>query len=299
MKTLIIIEANPKDWDYIAWTTYDCDVKVQFRSMPKVLRAIRRVWTSKGLPGAALWCNDWRCAARDANVIIVFISALNRWLPSYLNGINPNAKVVAWWWNVVDGKTLPQDVLGDFEAWSFDSGDCARYGMRFNHQFYFRNYALPPKETVYDIFFCGRDVGRAEDIAYLYHQFIDLGLVCHFQVVGNDVRIPREIKSNYVSYDEVRHSISESRAILEVTREGQIGPTLRTMEALFFRKKLITDNPHIASEPFFHEENVFILGERSLGDLEEFLHSPMVKYGNEIIDEYDAERWLKRFIEND
>lgn len=67
-------------------------------------------------------------------------------------------------------------------------------------------------------------------------------------------------------------------------REGQQGVTLRTFESMYFQKKLVTDNQAIAHYQFYHSENIFLLQERDLDELPEFLHTPFQPIPSELLE---------------
>ncbi|HAP6043300.1 TPA: oligosaccharide biosynthesis protein Alg14, partial [Enterococcus faecium] len=55
----------------------------------------------------------------------------------------------------------------------------------------------------------------------------------------------------------------------------------------------------IAHYHFYRPENIFLLRERDLDELPEFLHTPFKPIPSELLEFYDAENWAKRFITND
>ena len=75
--------------------------------------------------------------------------------------------------------------------------------------------------------------------------------------------------------------------------------TLRPLEALQFKKKLVTDNKNIINYPFYRKENIFILGTDDIDQLYDFINSPYVDIGEDIIRYYHFENWLQRVIDND
>ena len=68
------------------------------------------------------------------------------------------------------------------------------------------------------------------------------------------------------------------------------------MEALFFEKKLITNNQDICNYDFFNSGNIFILGQRTLDELTDFLAAPYITVPSAIKEKYLFENWIKRFL---
>ena len=87
-----------------------------------------------------------------------------------------------------------------------------------------------------------------------------------------------------------------SRSITEIVISGQEGLTLRVMESIFLKKKLITNNLEIRNKNIYNPNNIFILGEDNIKDLPSFLKKPYQEIDNKIIDSYIYSNWLKRLI---
>jgi hypothetical protein len=98
-----------------------------------------------------------------------------------------------------------------------------------------------------------------------------------------------------ISYDDVLVKIGKSKAILDYLSDPSDGLSLRPMESIFHKKKLITNSKLIANYDFYRPQNIFILGRDNLSDLPEFLNSPYEEIDKEIIEKYDFKNWLNRF----
>jgi hypothetical protein len=68
------------------------------------------------------------------------------------------------------------------------------------------------------------------------------------------------------------------------------------MEAMFFNKKLITDNLDVLNLDFYKEENIFVLGYDKEERLGTFLSSPYTPVDGDILKQYTWEVWLDRFF---
>lgn len=269
---------------------------VIFKPCKKVMRLIRRIWIMCNLPFQEIWYGEIKEKVCEADTVIVHMSPFAKNLCKYINKRNPTARVIAWWWNKIDNHMKPSMQKGKYEAWSFDMHDCEQYNLRFNHQFYFKSFIIPNQKKEWDIYFCGRDSGRGDEIVSLYKAFNKMGLNVKFQVVCPKSHVvPKEIISEYVDYSEIRQNISKSDAVLEIVREGQVGPTLRTMEAVYFQKKLITNNEAIKDEEFYNEKRIFLYTERPLSELKDFLSDNFVSYEEELLDKYDIKQWIENF----
>lgn len=295
---LILTEAARDDWAYVEWKKNKIEAEIIFKKVNKPLRAIRRAWIKYQLPLTQIWYAKWKEQVKQADIIIVHMSYLTLALCEYLNILNPKARVIAWYWNCVDKTILPTNIRGNCEKWSFDIENCKDYHMRFNHQYYFKSFIKRTDKIIWDVYFCGSDVGRGEAIKQVYESCRKMNMKVKFSVVyPKSTNIPQEIISTRVSYDEIRKNIANSKAILELIRTGQSGATIRLMEAVFFGKKLITNNPYVKQEELYHEKNIFLLGERPIEELGDFLNSEFVPYDEKLLDQYDVRQWIQNFID--
>ena len=103
-----------------------------------------------------------------------------------------------------------------------------------------------------------------------------------------------------VDADLIAENIKQSRAILDIVQSGQSGITLRPMEAMFYNKKLITNNIYIKEYDFYNPRNIFILQERNINELNEFLELPMIEINQDIKNKYKfSGGWLEDFLKQE
>jgi hypothetical protein len=234
------------------------------------------------------------------NTIIIHASIIKVPVVKFINRISPEIRVIFWYWNPVN-KILPIENIKDLncEIWSFDPDDCKKYGLNENTQFFFSNIKLSNKPIEYDVIFVGRDKGRLENLLKLEKNFEDIGLKCKFHIVSNSrfFNFSRNyIYSKPIEYEKVLDLIEKSKAILDFVSIGQKGLTIRPIEALFFRKKLITNDRFIKNLDFYHPDNVFILGKDKMEYLSDFLEKPFIEIEESITSKYDFSNWIKRFF---
>lgn len=294
----LLTETVENDYALLEWKKNGIPCEIIFKKVSKPLRAVRRLWVWAGIPFEHIWYRKWKKRAESAKCVIIHMSYLTFNICQYINKINPDAKVIAWYWNPIDASYLPHKVKGKCEKFSFDPNDCSKYGLSFNHQYYFKSFVSTNENAEIDVCYVGSDKGRGSKILEFYNFFIDKKYKVLFKVVNACTSgLPDELKSEFVNYEDVRKIISKSNVILEILQETQSGPTLRAMEAIFFEKKLITNNSNIKKEPFYDRDNIFVFPERSLEELDEFMHVPYKKFENDYVELYDVKQWIYNFVE--
>lgn len=137
-------------------------------------------------------------------------------------------------------------------------------------------YSLSDKNNNQPIcFFLGRDKGRLQIINELADRLIKLGCKLDFNVVKDKTSSPtsKYLIEKQIPYEEnIRRTLS-SNIIVDITKENQSGWTLRILEALFFNKKLITNNINILGSEIYSESRFFIIGHDDWDTLEYFINS--------------------------
>ena len=124
---------------------------------------------------------------------------------------------------------------------SFDPCEAERYGMECTGQ-YFRYPARRTDEISSDCFFCGLPKDRAGLLHDLRTRLESEGMRCDFV-------IPRT-PSEKLTYPRYLDRLARTRCVIDICQGGQTGLTRRPLEALFYDKKLLTNNPQIAG-PYF------------------------------------------------
>ena len=138
----------------------------------------------------------------------------------------------------------------DCDFYTFDPDDAKKFGMKFKHFYYGgTDVCLDGIKIINDVFFVGADKERLSYLKRLQIQFKRLGISYKMIITGTPHKFyskdDKKLLSPPISYDEVIQSVAESRAVLDITKDGQSGITLRPMEAMMLDKKLVTNNPNV------------------------------------------------------
>ena len=256
----------------------------------RAARAVRKAYLSLPLPGKSVWLGRWTRAVEEYDTIVLADAGNTPNVVRYINRRWPQKRVIVWYRNPA-AWTLPPRAFGgtDCELWSFDPGDCAAYGMRYNPQFYIPR-SSPAGAVSQDVFFVGQEKGRGETLARMEEALKGAGCRTRFWIVG--------VNSLRLSYEEILRQVVSSRVIVDCPCQGQSGLTLRPLEALFYQKKLITTSPGIRTQPFYRPDNIFVWGQDDPGRLAEFLARPYDRDAGRCRQDYSLKAWADRFEED-
>ena len=194
-----------------------------------------------------------------------------------------------------------------FHIYTFDAADAVNYRFSSVPQVYrrFPLEALPADKlaavTPIDFFFVGRDKSRSSELVALVELLQSKSMSYYFHIVQDkhtviSPHLASCFKQTPLSYSDTLLYLAQSKCLIEFVQKGQQGLTIRALEALFYQKKLVTNNGAIRDSVFYHRDNIFIWGEDRVDDFERFMHAPYHEVENQYIQTYDIEYWIKRFL---
>lgn len=215
------------------------------------------------------------------------ISALSK-------ALSVNVSRNLWLWNHKDSSSFFLRLLRDtraldFRIFSFDESNSRTFKIGWHSQFFCINQVRKTftsrTEPTFDFFFVGYKKNREDDIIQIQSLLKDFR--CCFRVVTS--------AEDYIPYAKYMEMASHSRCIVEIVHSGDSACTLRPLEALALRCKLLTNNPKIQNYSFYHPSNIFIIGKDNLSALSEFLLTPFAQLTDAVVDSYDVSSWLDSF----
>ena len=254
----------------------------------KAERLVRKVHMSSIFPNKQIWLNEWCKVIIDYDTIILADAGNTFNVVRYIHKNWPDKRLIVWYRNSVKATVSPGEIDRSIcELWSFDKDDCEKYKMQYNPQFYMRNRKYQENSIEYDAFFVGQDKGRLKILSEMQETLELQGLKCKFCIVGTNCK--------RLAYDEILDYISKSRMIVDCQCDWQKGITLRPLEALFYQKKLITNNRSIRNSDYYNPFNIFIWGEDNKEKINNMLSTPYKSVEENIIHNYDLFSWIRRF----
>ena len=297
MKTLIL-NLNKSLSENLFVANY-ADVQPAFRSTNILGRILRRPSFPNDF--ISFWLEDWKTQLDKYESIIVFDNQYSKFILKYISKkIRKDQSLIMWYWNPVSLTQkyyTPADIFPITKnIWTFDPEDSKKYGLKFNTTFFSHDVRLPQMNIEYDVYFIGKNKGRETVLNQLENDFKNQKISSNIIIISDDKN--QQPKTNLISYQQNLENIAKSKVIIEILQKGQSGNSLRPLEAIFLKKKLITNNKFISNELFYDRDNIFILGDDSADDLLRFINTPFKEYPSEIIDYYTISSWLRRFREN-
>lgn len=186
---------------------------------------------------------------------------------------------------------------------SFDPEDSKKYGLTYIKQFL--PFTWQQIQSINDknhnienrCFYVG---GYQIERANLINEISPILAECHcttdfylMDKYNNNTNYPLNCINKKIDYQENINKLSQSRFVLEINKPDQRGLTLRAIEALVFNKQLITNNPEIKNQDFYHPSRNFIYNGNNQQELKNFLLTQPVKIQPEIARKYSADGMLE------
>lgn len=271
-----------------------------------IKRVLRKIHLNSFLPYKEIWFEKWYLFLGSVNTVILFDNGNIDCVVKWIHKKYPAIRIIIWYWGPVDICISPSKFNRDYcELWSFDKRDCNDYSMRFNTQFFIMEnlYLIENVKNDYkfDVVFVGTEKDRLSKIVKCKELFDSFNINNYMHVVKSKSHYSSNDKYKYkepIDYKEMLRLISSSRSVLDVVSNDQSGLTLRPLEALFLKRKLITNDRKIVDYDLYNRKNIFILGVDNENQLRDFVFSEY-DYTNydELIMKYSFHSWIERFFD--
>ncbi|AEK60646.1 hypothetical protein [Collimonas fungivorans] len=106
-------------------------------------------------------------------------------------------------------------------------------------------------------------------------------------------KIPwRDVKWNSLNIKNTLELIGRSKILIDVHHPGQTGLTMRTIECLGAKIKLITTNPEVKIYDFYNPDNILVVDRERPVIPENFMHAAFHPQAENIYGKYSLREWL-------
>ncbi len=182
-------------------------------------------------------------------------------------------------------------------VYAFDPDDAIKYNFQYSPLIYSMN-DVKHEDTKQQVFYVGKAKDRLEMILKCYEKFNEIGIDTNFSIFGvsdNEKKYDENIKYNkYISYDECLKHINESSCLLDIIQGDSAGYTIKTCEAIYYDKLLITTNKNIVNEPFYDSRYILVIDNAEDIKKDFFDNKKVVKYSKEAKDYFSAKTFMEK-----
>lgn len=243
--------------------------------------------------------------------------AFNSSMIKEIRTFNPNAKFVLYQWDSESNLPYLNNIHKYFDKiYSFDLSDCeSNSSYIFLPLFYTELYEKIGKDKSYDFEYDCSYIGTAHpkkfhDInimsetlrkvfpkQFIYHYMPSLLKYIYHKLLSPEYRNAKysDFRTQKLSFEQVVDVIKRSKCILDAPQKGQSGLTIRTIECLGAKRKLVTTNHHIKSYDFYDPNNILVLDDNVDFDLP-FFSTNYKPIDDLIYQKYSLRNWLYTII---
>jgi len=249
-----------------------------------------------------------------AHVLVINGQTLSKRTLCEARRLFPSAKFTLYLWDSLDNRNSVVDNLNLFDRiLTFDPRDATKYGLIFRPLFYVSELTplADSQRCRYDLSFIGtchsdryaiihRLLRSSSDKSRLYVYLFLQGRWVYwiYRLLKPEFRGTKPDDFAYVPLDKatLKSVFDQSAAVLDIEHPKQSGLTMRTIEAIGARKKLVTTNQNIRDYDFYGD-NVHIVDRNNPSIPPGFLVSPFREYSSNIYAKYAIGGWLREVLD--
>ena len=258
---LVCFDKKNLFWSYLGDET---NVFSLYKSNNKGISFLKRAFNIlvAHTPLVYFYFSDWLSKIKDDRNVFVFFDDcqygpfLRRIINKYhkrcaIHLSNPSTEI----------KNLKKIFKCKCAIYSFSKSDCERYHLKYKPCIMpnILSFNISKSKPKYDLYFIGQNKkGRKEILNKMKEKYRNI-------VFRIDLLEP----GDFVPYDEFIKRESEAKCILEILQSSQKDETLRPVEAMALRKKLITNNKYLVDIQNTFGNNLLVIDENNLPEEKE------------------------------
>lgn len=234
-----------------------------------------------------------------------------------IKALNPNVKVVIYMWDSIKNRPHAKSLVDIADRFcTFDPKDCQDSSkLTFLPLFYIDDYKFSPsnQERKFNSCFIGtihsdryhlvkkiaekvKIEGRPDFLFFYCPSYLLFLLKKIFTSELNGVPF-KSISFKSLSQSEIRSIVEQSNFIIDVEHPMQVGLTMRTIEMVGARRKLITTNADVLNYDFFYPSNICFVDRLNPEIENEFASLCYHVLPGEIYNKYSLENWVSMLFD--
>ncbi len=223
----------------------------------------------------------------------------------------PNAKFILYLWDSINN-TDTRNIIPFFDkAFSYDPFDVSNNSLLiYQPTFYLDQYRDIPNVKLYEVdsIFIGTIHSDRFDVlnqiklqlsyqclSYYYYMYFPHRILYYRKyIIDSEFRNTslHEFHFSMLCLEKTIAKILIARSSLDITHPVQTGLTLRPIEMLGAKKKLITTNHNIKYYDFYDQQNILIIDRKKPVIDKDFIYSPYNDIDLHIYNKYSLQSWV-------
>ena len=224
-------------------------------------------------------------------------------IPFIENLKKKTTKLIAYQWDGIEKFPEVKNYFSLFDSFfCFEEvKDIGNVKQITNFYFDFDNFhSLPAiqKTTQPILYFVGLDwENRRKKIDDFVRFAVDNNILLNFYLQEFDKNENKNSNINYIknriTFAENLEFVKKSDVLLDFVDPRQVGLSIRFFEAMYYKKKVITDNKMVKTYDFYHPDNIFVIDD-NYDQIEEFIKIPYQEIPEDIVKSYSFSTWIRK-----
>lgn len=234
--------------------------------------------------------------------------------------LNKDAKYILYQWDGEENISFVKQIHSYFDKiYTFDRNDFQK-NKKYNFLplFYIQGYEDVGKKKnvdyIYDVSYIGtahpqkllminemaKKVEKFFPKQYIYHYMPSKFKFIYHKLTSKEYKNIRlkDLNLEKVRKEKMMYVFEKSKCILDAPQKGQTGLTIRTIECLGAKRKLITTNVDIKNYDFYNENNILVYDGEDIDKYRNFFEEDYEELPLDIYEKYSLRNWLKMIIED-
>lgn len=236
-----------------------------------------------------------------------------------IKNVQKKAKVFIYMWDSIKNKKQALSLLPlSDKFFTFDSTDIALNNkIMFLPLFYINDYQNISVEDkpLYDIVFIGTIHSDRYEIVKSIEKLAAQNNLTMYSYFYSPSRLLFWIKKftdknfffiseNDISYksltkDDILKIIQKTKSVIDIEHPSQNGLTMRTIEMLGAKRKLLTTNKNICNYDFYNDSNIYLFDRNNITIDKEFFKLDFKEIDKEIYLKYSLKNWIHTIFDED
>ncbi|WP_394759396.1 hypothetical protein [Flavobacterium sp.] len=221
------------------------------------------------------------------------------------------SKYIAYLYDSVERNPVNHLLNGVFdEIYSFDKKDISNYNFKetTNYNYISKTPIASANKIKNEILYIASFDNRLDKIKQLKSLFEKINRTYRFIIVGKKTTLYKiknlfstqsknlDLRRKRINQTELKKLYSETKIVLDIVRDNQIGLSFRVFEAMAYQKKIITNNKSIMEYDFYNPNNILVLQNKTYEFESSFFETAYQPIAKEIYDKYTVQSWVKKIF---
>ena len=280
------------------------DVKVSCVYNENLVKILKRTFRHNRLTLPFCLDKDFVKSLHDHDIIIIpdtiATDAFNKWIAAHKREGQRLILIYANRFRLVHNFSVNLARTLGIELWSYSREDCEAYNLNHYNQFLNREFItsiISENAIKFDAVFVANAKDRLTQILMCQKLLKTQNVNAWFFVTKTDELPNNNCKDGReLPYIEYLGIVKQSKCVVDIVSSTNAGITKRPIEALFLRKKLITNYIGIMRESFYNPDNIFIVGHDDDNKLHDFVNSAYSELDEAIIKQYDSKSFYDAIL---